>query len=284
MKNTNTPLQWKGFNGLLGWLFWLSGWMVCLSAGATDNLRVPDLRTLSIGGGGATETPLYNPALLALRQQSKLYLNYYNRYSVSELATVSGGFYFRNDILPAGLEITSFGYDEYRESLFRLSLGKQIASKWALGVALQYALLQSDLFEENSGRVSADIGITYQPVDNVLIGLSALHLPSVKVGDKNIDNEHIAAYSIHIGFNWKVVNTVLITGNLENNKEDDIAGSFGLEYAPFDDFNIRAGIRTSPLRPSLGVGYRLAGFQMDIGMLYHSVLGVSMGAGIAFSF
>lgn len=262
----------------------LCGWFICFFAGATDNLRVPDLRTLSIGGGGVTETPLFNPALLAIQTQSRLYVNYYNRYSVSELATVSGGLYFRNDILPAGLEITSFGYDEYRESLFRLSLGKQIAREWAIGIAVQYALLQSDLFEESSGRISADLGITYQPVENVLIGLSALHLPSVKVGDKSIDNEHIASYAIHVGFNWQVINTVLMTGSLENNKEDAIAGSFGMEYSPFDDFDIRVGIRTSPLRPSLGVGYRIAGFRIDAGMLYHSVLGVSMGAGITFSF
>lgn len=262
----------------------LFGWIFCFSAGATDNLRIPDLRTLSIGSGGATETPLFNPALLAIQPQSKLYINYYNRYSVSDLATVSGGFYFRNDILPVGLDITSFGYDEYRESLFRLSLGKQIAQKWAIGVAVQYALLQSDLFEENSGRVSADIGITYRPVENVLTGLSILHAPSIKVGDKNIDNKHIASYAIHLGFNWQVIHTVLITGSLENNEADDFAGSFGLEYRPFDDFHIRAGIRTAPLRPSLGVGYHVAGFQLDIGMLYHSVLGVSMGAGIAYSF
>ena len=93
---------------------------ICKPVDAIDNLRIPDLRTLSIGGGGVTETPLYNPALLATLKQNRLYANYYNRYSVSELATVSGGFYFVNDILPAGFEITSFGYDEYRESLFQI--------------------------------------------------------------------------------------------------------------------------------------------------------------------
>lgn len=265
-------------------LFFCLGWFICFPSAAIDNLRIPDLRTLSLGGGGVTETPLYNPALLPILSQNKLYANYYNRYSVSELATVSGGFYYRNDLLPAGLEITSFGYDEYRESLFRLSMGRQIAEKWTIGVAIQYALLQSELFEENSGRVSADIGISYRPVENVLTGLSILHIPSVKVGDKNINNKHIAPYSIQVGFNWKIINTVLITGSMEHCEEDPVTGSFGTEYMPLDDFKIRTGIRTSPLRPSLGVGYRIAGFDADVGMVYHSVLGVSMGIGISFSF
>ncbi|MDR1221896.1 MAG: hypothetical protein LBL07_03330 [Tannerella sp.] len=259
-------------------------WVAHLSVNATDNLRIPDLRTLSLGSGGVTETPLYNPALLALRTQNRFYANYYNRYSVSELATVSGGFYYRNKVIPAGIEITSFGYDEYRESLFRFSMGKQIAEKWALGVAFQYALLQSELFEESSGRISADIGIVYRPVENVSTGLSILHFPSVQTGDKNIDNRHIASYSVLFGFNWDIINTVLITGTLENSEEETVTGSFGMEYRPFDEFKIRTGIRTAPLRPSLGAGYRIAGFDVDIGMVYHAVLGVSMGIGIAFSF
>ncbi len=264
--------------------FFILGWLLYLPVHAIDNLRIPDLRTLSIGGGGVTEMPLYNPALLATQTQSRLYANYYNRYSVSELATVSGGFYYLNDIIPTGLEITSFGYDEYRESLFRLSMGKRIAEKWTVGVAVQYVLLQSELFEESSGRISADIGISYRPVENVLTGLSILHVPSIQVGDKNIDNKHIASYSVQLGFNWKVINTVLITGSIDNCDEEPVSGSFGMEYMPFDDFKIRTGVRTSPLRPSLGVGYRIAGIHADIGMVYHSVLGVSMGLGISFSF
>ncbi|MDR3250902.1 MAG: hypothetical protein LBT42_04465 [Tannerella sp.] len=260
------------------------GWFIYLSAEAIDNLRISDLRTLGVGGGGVVETPLFNPALLATQNQNKLYINYYNRYSVSELATVSGGFYYMNDIVPTGFEITSFGYDQYRESLFRLSMGKQIAELWTVGVAVQYSLLQSELFEESSSRVSADIGITFRPVENLLTGLSVLHVPSVQIGDKNIENKHIAPYSIQFGFNWKIVNTMLITGSVENSEEEPVSGSFGLEYSIFDDFKIRSGIRTSPLRPSLGVGYSIAGIDADVGVVFHSTLGASMGIGLSFSF
>ena len=265
-------------------LIFLTGFFLIQPADAIDNLRIPDVRTLSLGSGGVTETPLYNPALLATLTQHKLYANYYNRYSVNELATVSGGFYFINDILPTGFEITSFGYNEYRESLFRFSMGKQIAEKWTIGVAAQYMLLQSELFEESSGRISTDLGITFKPVENVLTGLSVMHLPSVQVGDKNIDNKHIAAYMIQAGFNWKVINTVLITGSALHCEEVPVSGSFGMEYMPFDNFKIRAGLCSSPLKPSFGIGYRIADINFDVSMLYHSILGISMGAGISFSF
>ncbi|MDR2385021.1 MAG: hypothetical protein LBD80_05085 [Tannerella sp.] len=252
---------------------------------AKDNLRISDLRALGMGGGGVMETPLFNPSLLALQNKNKLFVNYYNRYSLRELATVSGGFYFQNNIFPVGLDITSFGYDEYRESMFRLSFGKLLSDKLSLGIAIQYTLLQSELFQESTGRVSADIGLTYQLVDNLSLGLSVLHLPSVHIGDANIDNRHIAPYSIQLGFNCSVSSDMLITGSAEHNEEDKITGTFGVEYTIFEDFSIRAGINTAPFSPSLGVGYKiLYSVQADVGILYHSVLGTSMGIGIGYFF
>jgi hypothetical protein len=251
---------------------------------AKDNLRIPDLRTLAMGGGGVTETPLFNPALLAVQDKNKLFTNYYNRYSVSGLATVSGGFYFQNSILPAGLDITSFGYDEYRESLFRLSFGKLLTDRLSLGIAIQYAMLQSELFQESAGRVSADIGLTYRPADNLMFVLSVLNMPSVHVGDINIDNTHIAPYSMQTGFNCSVISGMSITGCLEYGRENGITGAFGVEYTAFNDFSIRAGMNTSPFSPSLGVGYKIYSVRADVGMVFHSVLGTSMGMGIGYFF
>jgi hypothetical protein len=251
---------------------------------AKDNLRIPDLRTLGMGGSGVTETALFNPALLAVQEKNRLFANYYNRYSVSDLATVSGGFHFHNDILPAGLDITSFGYDGYRESLFRLSFGKYLAERFSLGVSVQYALLQSELYQESTGRVSADVGLTYRPVDNLLVGLSVLHLPSAHIGDKNIDNRHIAPYSMHLGVNCSILDNMLIAGSMGYNEEDGVTGAFGVEYTAFEDFSIRAGLHSAPFSPSLGVGYKIYSIQADVGMVYHPVLGVSMGMGIGYSF
>ena len=92
------------------------------------------------------------------------------------------------------------------------------------------------------------------------------------------------SYSVQIGFQWEIINRLLIVGTIESNKEHMWMGNAGIEYAPFKNFHIRAGVQTTPLLPTLGIGYRLTGFTVDVATIYHPVLGVSTGLGLSYSF
>ena len=258
--------------------------IICCLSQATDNLRIADIRTLGMGGIGTAHSALFNPALLAVRTKSELRLDYYNRYALKELATASGGLCFRNNILPLGLHIASFGYDAYRESMFRFSAGKLLNEQLALGISLQYALLQSELFETSASRLAADIGASWQVVDNWLITASVINFPSKIISSENIDSERIAAWSIEIGTNWQVINNLLITGGAMRNSETPLGVAFGIEYQPFTDFQLRAGVRSAPFRPSLGIGYHFSMITADVVMIYHPILGISTGLGLSYSF
>jgi len=253
-------------------------------ANSTDNLRIPDIRTLGMGGIGSVHSALFNPALLAMRTTSELRIDYYNRYSIRELGTISGGLCFLNDALPVGLHIASFGYDAYRESMFRFSAGKQLNANLALGISVQYGLLQSELFETTSSRLSTDIGIVYRLVDNWLITGSVINFPSISVKSEEVDNERIASWMAEVGFNWHVINSLFITGGVMRNNETPLGVSIGMEYQPFDDFHLRAGVRSNPFRPSIGIGYSFSQLTADVVMIYHPVLGVSTGVGFSYTF
>ena len=71
-------------------LFWAS-----INIHAVDNLRIPDIRSLGMGGNGVTQSVLFNPALVALYTDKVLHLEYFNRYGVKELGTVGIGLYIR---------------------------------------------------------------------------------------------------------------------------------------------------------------------------------------------
>jgi hypothetical protein len=237
-----------------------------------------------MGGLGSAHSVLFNPALLAVRTTSELRIDYYNRYSISELATVSGGVSFLNDVLPAGFHVASFGYDAYRESMFRFSAGKQLNTGLALGISVQYALLQSELFETTASRLSTDIGLAWRFVDNWLITASVINFPSISIRSEEVDNERIASWMGEIGINWYVIDNLLITGGVMRNKETPLGAAIGMEYQPFSDFHLRVGLKSAPFRPSIGIGYRFSKIMADIVMLYHPVLGVSTGLGLSYSF
>jgi hypothetical protein len=237
-----------------------------------------------LGGIGTAHSVLFNPSLLAILTASELRIDYYNRYSINELSSISGGLSFLNNVLPAGFHISSFGYDAYRESMFRFSAGKQLNANLALGIAVQYGLLQSELFETTSSRLSTDIGIAFRLVDNWLITGSAINMPSISIQSEEVDSERIARWMAEIGFNWHVINNLFITGGVMRNAETQLGVSIGMEYQPFQDFHLRAGLKSSPFRPSIGIGYSFSKLTVDVLMIYHPILGVSTGLGLSYSF
>ena len=257
---------------------------VSINIHAVDNLRIPDIRSLGMGGNGVTQSVLFNPALVALHTDKIIHLEYFNRYGVKELGTVGIGFVYPNPLLSVGVDISSFGYDQYRETLFRLSVGKRLNDRWRIGIGFQYKMLQTELYEEVPKQLSTDIGILFAPVDKLLIGMLIMDFPSIAIHKHTAEIKCFTGYSVQIGFQWEVINGLLIAGTVGSNKTHVLTGGAGIEYAPFGNFRIRAGVQTTPLLPTLGIGYRLVGFTVDVATVYHPVLGVSTGLGLSYSF
>lgn len=257
---------------------------VSVNIHAVDNLRIPDIRSLGMGGNGVTQSVLFNPALVDLHTDKIVHFEYFNRYGVKELGTLGIGFVYPNPLLSVGVDISSFGYDQYRETLFRLSVGKQLNDRWRIGVGFQYKMLQTELSEEVPKQLSTDIGILFTPVDKLLIGMLIMNFPSIDIHKYTTEIKCFTGYSVQIGFQWKIINSLLIVGTFESNKEHTWIGNMGIEYVPFRNFRLRAGVQTAPLLPAVGIGYCLSGFTIDVATVYHPVLGASTGLGLSYSF
>lgn len=251
---------------------------------AVNNQRLPDMRSVGMGECGVTQSFLFNPALIGQTSFKSIDINYLNRYGLKELGTVGLSFSYPNDVLPFGVNISSFGYDRYRESMFRLFLGKYLNEKWSIGISIQYSILQTELMEEHPQHLSTDVGIIYSPVEKLLIGMLIIDFPSVAIKKENTEIDYFTGYSLQTGFQWEVINSLLITGNLETNRYTTLTGSIGLEYRLYKQFCVRAGMKATPLLPTVGVGYCFSGFTVDVAMVYHPVLGVSTGIGLKYSF
>lgn len=264
-------------------LFLFTG-IFSLCAYSVDNLRLPDIRSIGMGGNVGTQSVLFNPALIVGKEKKSVHLDYFNRYMLKELSTMSGSFYYPNRLLSTGVDISVFGSDMYREMMVRILGGKRLGDKWALGLAFHYSFLQTELLENTRSRLSTDIGISFFPIDKLLIGMLIMNLPSVSIGNKDLEIEDFNYYLIQISFQWEIINDLLITGSLGTEDKQTLLGNLGIEYAAFDSFFIRAGIQTTPLLPSLGIGYNFSCFTIDVASVYHPVLGISTGLGLSFSF
>ena len=50
-----------------------------------DNLRLPDVRSVGMGGNVATQSILFNPALIVDKDKKSIHLEYFTRYMLKEL-------------------------------------------------------------------------------------------------------------------------------------------------------------------------------------------------------
>ena len=87
-----------------------------------DNLRLPDVRSVGMGGNVVTQSILFNPALIVDKEKKSIHLEYFNRYMLKELGTMSGSFYYPNQlyrnltclrILTYPISSCKFGYSSY---------------------------------------------------------------------------------------------------------------------------------------------------------------------------
>ncbi|MDL2256509.1 hypothetical protein LJC38_08020 [Parabacteroides sp. OttesenSCG-928-K15] len=251
---------------------------------ASDYLRMPDMRSMAMGGNTVTQSSFFNPSLLSLQTNRSIYMQYFNRFQLKELGSITGCFTYPNRLLPIGFYFSSFGYDAYRQTMFRFAAGKQLGNHWHLGIAFQYLTLQTELFEESPAALSTDLGCVYQPFDNLLIGLFIMHLPVVHLKDKNIDNKVFTNNFFSIGLEWEFINNLLITLSSSYRNSGSFGFHGGLEYSLFHAFHLRCGVQGKPFSPTFGIGYDFSSFSLDIAAVGHATLGLSTGIGISFHF
>lgn len=250
---------------------------------AVDNVRTAEIRCVGMGVKGITESVYFNPAALGGKERKECSIGYYNRFMMKGMGTTAFTFLYPNEIINAGFNFSTFGDKVYRDSQLSFVAAKKLAPRWSVGVSVVYRFLHIDLLEGTPAFLSTDFGITYQPVDNVTLGVSLLNLPRVEVG--NVPFQYFTGYSVHAGCSWAIIPSLLLITEVGSNYETDLEGSIGLQYMPSSSFALRAGVNTEPLQPYAGAGYTFNSLlTVDAAVAYHSVLGMSAGAGLKVMF
>lgn len=237
----------------------------------------PDLGAYAAGLGGIStvvESPhavLNNLAASLGNRHAAYYLSSARRFNLSELTSVSFG-----AAIPSfssgmfGLQLSSYGFDAYRERYLGVGYAQKLIDKLAISGRLGMEML--DLGEYGQTNT-----IVYQ------VGLYGAISPELQYGvtianpepQEIIESDAVVSL-LRFGLAYEVSDKVKTFAEVEKSLAETLSVRFGINYAIHPLLSLRTGYSTSPGQHSFGFSYRiLKELNLDMAMLYDPILGIT---------
>ena len=248
--------------------------------------RYASARSIGLGGAfvAAADDPLgmvWNPAGLTQSLQNEVHFETARYFQETSINTI--GFVMPARRLPtlgfAMLSMNSGGFertDEMNNSLgtfdnkdmaFLISASKSLTQKFALGANLKIVNQQVEDFK--STGVGADVGVLYQLVPRVKLGLSMLNLGGPSLSPRDVSETYPMEVRGGVAVGYMHGKGLL---SLEADHRDGPGTTFhaGTEVWFMDQFGVRAGYNDT--EAAGGFSYRLnPQMQFDYGMNDHEL-------------
>lgn len=265
--------------------FLLILYLVSLSLFAGDN---PPLGARSLGMAGCG-TALHNDvwgvqnnqATLADLETFQAGIFYEQRFMVSELGMKAFAAGMPTKYGSFGLSVNSFGYSQYGEMKAGIAYSRKLGERFSMGVQLDYFNTRLGENYGSTSTVGGEIGLLAEPVKNLTLGLHLFNPTRSKLNG-NL-NERIPTI-MRFGLSYKFSDQVFIIAEAEKDVDYKTTFRGGIEYRPLPAFYIRAGAASNPGLVSMGFGFALKKFRLDLASSFHSVLGLSPSVGLQYGF
>jgi len=220
----------------------------------------------------------YNPAGLSGMNQGETVAYFERRYMLSELQYGAFGavYPFHKNHL-AGISVSSFGFELFRQSTAGLSYSATLFEKVSLGTKL--GLLHT--WVQNYGAATVfvmDIGGQVAIGKKINLGFRVQNVSQSRIEDQDIPT------TIAIGTQYKISKKLLVLLEAEQIIGFPVAVKAGIQYAPVDYCTIRAGIGSFPVYFSAGIGFEWKKINLDIASQYHEILGFTPGLSVGWKF
>ncbi len=206
---------------------------------------------------------------------------YESRFLVDELSLAAGTFVFPIAGSTAGLSFYQLGKGTFKESKFGLAYSKQLSSRLSAGVQLDYFLNHFPENEKAFGFATFEVGLTYQLSDELTLGAHVFN--PVKNGFKTYYGKEEMPLIVRAGGHYFLADMVLLSAEYVYNSETKSQVRSALEFYLLDKLAIRMGVSGSPLKYSVGLGYKFGRISTDIAFSYHGNLGFSPSVSLHFS-
>lgn len=249
---------------------------------ALDVYHFVDTRAYSMGNSLSALPGFANPAGYVFTDVRTASIQYMNRYGIKELSTYAGTFNFSNKYLNVGAYISRYGFRSYHETLFSLNIYRKLSSYIGLGIRANYMNLHHSERESNKSLLTADIGLSAQPLKNLVLSVLAVNpfCINLKIDERKMEVPVI----LSVGASYRLSDSFLVVAEVEKDFAYSVLGKLGMEYNPIKQLNIRIGVYGKPFTPSFGVGVRLSSFTLDLAFNRHPVLGFCSCCGLSFNY
>lgn len=170
-----------------------------------------------------------------------------------------------------GFSVNYFGYSQYNEKKFGISYAIKLAKYLSIGMQLDY--LNAKISGYGSKNYATfELGFFSKPIDELAIALHVYNPLKLYV-DKNT-GEKIPSV-LRLGITYEARKKFFISTQIDKDfTQKGVVFRAGVEYTLKDLISFRAGVASSPVTGSFGVGVSIRqGVTIDAAFSYMSTLG-----------
>lgn len=260
----------------------------CMTCHAATEKR-GDVVNFSLGKYGCTPNldnsmVSANLAPSAMIDKSCINFQYNNSYFLPQIGFSDINLHLALKKLNIGFYFNHYGFSEYAEFSAGISFSKFFAPWFAFNLAGEYCGFYLSKEEGVASSGMAHLSFLAFPVKNLCIGLSLYNISFSKLKTAFQDMPMPSRFTLGISYDF--TRKALLSCEFGKELRGPVYYAVGLEYMPVKQFVLRTGIggEDDNVMPCGGFGLRLGIFGIDFGVKYHFKLGLSMAAGIKFSF
>lgn len=179
-----------------------------------------------------------------------------------------------------GLSVNYFGYNLYNEKKVGLSYAIKLAKWMAIGMQLDYLNTKISGYGSKN-NVTFELGLFSKPIDELSI---AFHVYNpLKLYIDKATGERIPTM-FRIGVSYEALKKFFISVQFDKDLTNKVIFRTGAEYTLKDIVSFRAGIATTPVTGTLGLGVLLKqGVGFDFAFSYQANLGFQPHFGLVYS-
>lgn len=224
----------------------------------------------------------HNPGALGFLDKGTAGLTYESRYALKELQSQSFAIAvpLKVGVISAGGQF--YGYDAYRTTRAGVGYSMKLFESISAGVQINYLGMSfgSSYYGRKHG-ISAEFGALAKITDQVNVGFSIVNLTRSKLSE--FKDERFGTL-MRLGVSYKVIEELLLVGELEQEIAFKTRVRAGIEYHPIDLLYIRAGVQGAPIDLAFGFGLKYKGYKLDLSTQYNQILGWSPAISFLFDF